>query len=311
MSAPTLPPAVSGELRETRGRAGRLAYYVAGHGAPMLLVHSVNAAASAYEVRPVFERLKESRRVYAVDLPGYGHSDRSDRRYDVGLFVAAVDDMLDLIALEQDRPPPDVLALSLAAEFAARAAARRPERFASLALVTPTGFRRGSGRLRGPEGATREVPGLHRTVSFPLWRGALFKALVSRASIAYFLRRTFGSDAVEPGLIDYAYATSHQPGASRAPFAFLSGRLFSADIRAVYERLTCPVWLAHGTRGDFGDFSEADWVRTRPNWTVQSFDTGAMPYFEQPDAFFASYRGFLQRVGRPGPPPVSRQPLPA
>ena len=44
--------------RSTAGRAG-LSYYVAGAGAPMLLVHSINAAGSAYEVKPIFERLAE------------------------------------------------------------------------------------------------------------------------------------------------------------------------------------------------------------------------------------------------------------
>src|SRR3954451_1723865 len=39
-----LPPAVSGERRETQGRAGWLSYYVAGTGSPLPLVHSINAA---------------------------------------------------------------------------------------------------------------------------------------------------------------------------------------------------------------------------------------------------------------------------
>ena len=62
-----LPPAIEAERREHDGRAGRLSYYVAGSGAPLLLVHSVNAAASAYEMRPLFEHYRGSRRVYAVD----------------------------------------------------------------------------------------------------------------------------------------------------------------------------------------------------------------------------------------------------
>src|SRR3954454_20931708 len=64
-----LPPAVTGERRGIDRRAGRLSYCGAGNGPPLLLVHSINAAASAYEVRPIFER--ERRRFYAVDLPGY------------------------------------------------------------------------------------------------------------------------------------------------------------------------------------------------------------------------------------------------
>jgi pimeloyl-ACP methyl ester carboxylesterase len=58
--------------------AGRLSYYVSGHGPPLLLVHSINAAGSAYEVKPLYEHYARSRTVYALDLPGFGFSDRSD-----------------------------------------------------------------------------------------------------------------------------------------------------------------------------------------------------------------------------------------
>jgi pimeloyl-ACP methyl ester carboxylesterase len=172
-------------------------------------------------------------------------------------------------------------------------AIERADDLRSLALVTPTGFGRGAGELRGPEGATREVPLLYGFSTFPLWSQALYDLLVSRRSIRYFLRKTFGSQQISEGLAHYDYLTSHQPGARHAPDAFVSGRLFSKDIRSVYERLTLPVWMPHGTRGDFKDFSEADWTASRPNWTAQAFETGALPHFEQPDAFCEAYRRFL------------------
>lgn len=49
--AVSLPPAIDAERREFRSAtAGRVSYYVANEGAgrPLVLVHSVNAAASAY-----------------------------------------------------------------------------------------------------------------------------------------------------------------------------------------------------------------------------------------------------------------------
>jgi alpha-beta hydrolase superfamily lysophospholipase len=113
-----LPPAVESPRRETVRRAGRLSYYAddAAPGAdrlpPLLLIHSINAAASAYEVRPLFEWARRSRAVYAVDLPGYGFSDRSDRRYDPRLFTDAVLDMLDEIGERHDGKI-DALAVSL------------------------------------------------------------------------------------------------------------------------------------------------------------------------------------------------------
>lgn len=293
---PELPAAVAGERREAEGRAGRLSYYVAGEGPPLLLVHSINAAGSAYEVRPIFERMRSTRRVYAVDLPGFGFSDRSPRPYGVALYVDAILAVADVIGRECGPAPLDALALSLSAEFLARAAVQEPARFATLALVTATGFQRGSEKLRGPAGATREVPGLYRFFTFPLWSQGFYDLLVSRRSIRYFLRKTWGSPDIDEGLAEYDYLTTHQPGAMNAPYAFVSGRLFSKDIRDVYESLSLPVWLPHGTRGDFEDFRGADWTAARPNWTVQPFATGALPQFEQPDVFVRSYEAFLGRA---------------
>lgn len=292
----TLPPAVAGERREIEARAGRLSYYVAGAGRPLLLVHSINAAGSAYEVRPIFERMRAGFRTYALDLPGFGFSDRSPRRYEVRLYVDAIHDMLDAIEADIGPAPVDALAISLSSEFLARAATERPERLRSLTLVTPTGFSKAYGTLRGPEGSTREVAGLYGFFTFPVWSQAFYDLLVSRVSIRYFLQRTFGSKEIDEGLLDYDYRTAHQPGAKNAPYAFVSGRLFSADIRTVYERLELPVWMPHGTRGDFKDFSEAGWVKARPNWSVQPFDTGALPHFERPKEFLEAFERFLAAV---------------
>jgi pimeloyl-ACP methyl ester carboxylesterase len=288
----SLPNALDAPIRDLRGRAGRVALYASGTGTPVLLIHSVNAAASAYEIRPIFDRLIESHRVFAIDLPGFGASDRSDRPYNVDLFVAAIDDALDAIEAECGNQPVDVLALSLSSEFAARVATRRPQRFRTLALVSATGLDRRSASLKGPEGSNREVRGVYATTSFSLWSQSLFDGLVSRPSMRYFLQRTWGSKAIDEGLMEYSYLAAHQPGARFAPLAFLSGRLFSADIRTVYERLAMPVWLAHGVRGDFQDYSGTDWTRSRANWSIQVFQTGALPHFEQPGQFVSAWRRF-------------------
>lgn len=295
-----LPSALEAPRREIGGPAGRLSYYVAGDGPPLLLVHSINAAASAYEVRPIFERMVATNRVYAVDLPGFGFSDRSKREYTPRLYTDAIHGLLEVIAEDgYANEPVDALAISLGSEFLARAAVEAPERFRSLTLVTPTGFQKGADKLRGAPGETREVPGVYRVFTFPLWSQGIYAVLVSKPSIRYFLRKTFGSDNYDEGLAAYGYLTSHQPGAKNAPYAFVSGRLFSKDIRTIYERLTLPVWMPHGTKGDFGDFSEADWTKTRANWQVQPFDTGALPHFERPDEFLASFERFLAQVSAP------------
>ncbi len=288
--APTLEPAVSGQRTEFTGKAGNLSYYTAGDGTPLLLVHSINAAASAAEIAPLYEGMLSSHRVFAPDLPGFGFSERSDRDYTPRLYTDAVLDMLDEIGTD----PVDAVALSLSGEFVARAAAEHPERFRSLTLVTPTGFRADSDRLRKPPGSTRYMPLLDRVLTFALWKRRLFAALTSPKSIRYFLGRTWGSSGIDQELAAYCDASSHQPGAEHAPFAFLSGRLFSTDIRNVYEALELPVWLPHGTRGDFTDFRGADWTVALDNWRLQPYDSGALPHFEHTDTFLSDLRRFLE-----------------
>jgi pimeloyl-ACP methyl ester carboxylesterase len=300
---PVLPAAVSGERRDLMTGVGRLSYYVAGPDhevdphtiAPMLLLHSVNAAGSAYEVRPLYERYRERRAVYALDLPGFGFSDRSDRRYRPRLMTDAVHAMVAEIRRMHGTTAIDAFAVSLSSEFLARAASEAPGAFRSLAIVSPTGFDRRAPHA-GEPGTTRGNSTLYSIFNFPLWSRGFFHLLTSRPSIRYFLKKTWGSEAIDEGLLAYDYLTTHQPGARHAPYDFVSGYLFSADISVIYKQLTLPVWMTHGVRGDFTDYSWKSEVKKRSNWTIDVLPTGALPYFEMLDVFAGKYDAFLDLV---------------
>lgn len=302
--SPALPHAVPGERIEIDTDAGRLSYYRdapaagadAGH-APLLLVHSINAAASAYEVKPLYEYYRATRAVYAPDLPGYGFSERSARRYTPQVMTAALHAVVEEIRAIHGDTPIDALAVSLSSEFLARAASERPARFRSIALVSPTGFDRRAPRY-GPPGSHRGKAWVHALISFPLWRQGLFDLLNTRTSARYFLEKTWGGKNIDEGLADYDYLTAHQPGAMHAPFDFLSGYLFSNDITRVHESLEQPVWMSHGVRGDFVDYSYQAQMQGRANWRFHQFQTGALPYFEVTDEFTRLYDDFLAGAGR-------------
>jgi pimeloyl-ACP methyl ester carboxylesterase len=287
-----LPAAVSGDRHELAGPAGRLSFYVAGSGAPLLLVHSVNAAASAAEVRPLHEHYRATRTVFSLDLPGYGFSDRSDRDYTPRLMTDALHAVVEQIRMCCGNGPVDALACSLSCEFLARAAVERPAAFRSLALVSPTGFS-GTRPPKGAPGTTRAKPWLLAALRGPGWGGALFRALTRPGVIRYFLRRTWGSRAIDEELWHYDVLTTRCPGAEYAPLHFLSGSLFSADIGNIYEQLALPVWMSHGVRGDFTDYRGKSRMETRPNWRFTVFETGAMPFFEVEAKFSAAYDAFL------------------
>ncbi len=298
--ATQLPDAVPGLLERLASSAGRLAFYVAGPraGRPLLLVHSVNAAGSAAEVRPVFEHFARTRPVYALELPGFGASERSQRDFTPRLMTDAVLALVAHIAAEYRDTPIDVMGVSLGCEFVARAAVERPAAFSTLALVSPTGLEREEKHF-GKPAASREIRWLHWLLTRDFWREQLFGLLRRPAVVRYFLKRTFGSDQIDERLYRYSLLTTRQPNASHAPLAFLAAQPFAADINRVYREISQPVWLAHGTRGDFTHFEGAKELVASGKWRRTVFSTGAMPYFEQRVSFLQEFDTFINKAGHP------------
>lgn len=272
----------------------RVALFQAGVGPAALLIHSVNAAACAAEVKPLFEHFKQSRNTWALDLPGYGLSERRAIRYTVRMMTDAVIEAAKKAYQSNGEKPINALALSLSTEFLARAAAEHPELFSRLIMVSPTGFR-GTRALRAAPGSTRFIPWLDAALRGPGWGGALFRGLTRPAVIRYFLKRTWGSQTIDEGLWAYDVLTTRQPNAQYAPLSFLSGGLFSRDIHTIYDRIDVPVLLTHGTRGDFTDYRGLALFQHKQNWRTHVFeDTGALHFFEKPKEFNALVDQFLE-----------------
>lgn len=259
---------------------GELSYYVDDQtaGRPLVLIHSVNAAASAYEMRPLFEHYRAQRPVIALDLPGYGFSERGRRAYTPQLFEEAI---LDL--LTQVEEAADVVALSLGCEFAARAALAEPEQFHSLTLISPSGFNpektgRPSQQVKGTEAGDTA----YNILTLPLWRRPLFDLIATRLSIKFFLGQSFVGP-VPAEFVDYAYATAHQPGAEYAPFYFLSGKLFTPNVCSrVYEKVEIPTLVIYD-QDAFVRFDQLpDLMSKNPNWQAERIEpTKGLPHFEK------------------------------
>ena len=79
-----LPPAVDAALADWHSDGcGRVAFYAdtaAGSGTPLLLLHSINAAPSAYEMKPLFEHYRGERGRRGNKLPrGFQRAERLER----------------------------------------------------------------------------------------------------------------------------------------------------------------------------------------------------------------------------------------
>jgi pimeloyl-ACP methyl ester carboxylesterase len=276
-----LGPAIPAERLEFDSQAaGRLSYYadLKGKGRPLVLVHSVNAAASSYEMHPLFDALRGTRPVFALDLPGFGFSERASRVYSPALYASAIAEFVET----QVKKAADVMALSLGCEFAAQAALDCPKFFHSLVFISPSGFSRRAGTTSARVRRQGMSQRMHALLSPPLWGRPLFDFIATRPSIRFFLGRSF-TGAVPQDLIDYDYATAHQPGAEIAPLYFVSGCLFNPDALAnIYEKVDFPALVIYDRDG-FTSFELLQGLMERkPNWRAERITpTLGLPQFEK------------------------------
>ena len=139
--------AASGPAVETADIGGRKICYVgAGQdGDVVLLVHGYGGDRNSWLF--LQEPLAARHRVYALDLPGHGTSDKDVGDGSVGILADALLGVLDAIGAERAH----LVGHSLGGAAAVAAAARDPRRISSLTLIAPSGFGSAinAGYLRG------------------------------------------------------------------------------------------------------------------------------------------------------------------
>lgn len=282
----SLRPALSGERRAlVLPGFGKVAYYAdpRGTGRPLVLVHAINAAGSAYEVKPLWDAYAGQRPVYALEFPGFGSSDRPDVTYTPELMTRALEALVAELNTEVD-----VVALSLGSEFAARAALDEG-RIKTLALLSPSGFGQPKG---GSQAATDDDGGQKLYNRLSAIGDPLYATLRTRPSIQYFLSRSFRGP-VPADLVDYAVTTTRQPGAKYAPLYFVSGRLFTPDAYGeLYSKLNTPTLVLYDQDG-FVSFDRLPLFAQKANATVVRIpETDGLPHWEKPQETQAALEAF-------------------
>ena len=241
-------------------------------GTPLVLLHSINAAPSAMEIRPLFEHYRDKRPVMAPDLPGFGLSDRPAVSYSSAQYAQWIAEWLKAF-----HSPPDVVALSLTGEFVARAILEQGIRIRSLTLISPTGMGTASPPSL-PSGSR-----LDRVLNSPWVGKSLFRALTTKASIRWFLNKAFVGPTPEY-LVQYAWETARQPGAHLVPLKFLTFRLFTEQAMSrLYSRLTLPCLVLYDDDPNIGFERLSELADANDQWTIKRLvPSMGLPHWELP-----------------------------
>jgi pimeloyl-ACP methyl ester carboxylesterase len=287
-----LGPAIDGRRRQWRPAApelGQVCCYVADRrrGRPLVLVHDLRSTSSACEMRPLFESFRWRRPTFAIDLPGFGLSERSERPYPPAVFALALAELLR--KMRARFASADVVALGRGAEAASRVATSEQGLIRSLAILEPAGLL--SSRDRGLQ---RFVARLALSLGDRAAR-SLFSLMATRPWVKHSLRERFRGTP-DAALFEYAHASAQVAGAHHAPLATLALPRCHDETTRLYHSLTIPVLVVHDARGAHAIELEA-FLRGRANrFAMRVSPTRGMPQFERRGDTVSALERFWQSL---------------
>jgi len=210
----------------------RIFYHRAGQGKPLLLLHGY--ALSHWSWRRIVPALAAEHDVIAIDLPGFGESDRPrtvDFGYDALAYMQIAVGVLDELGIDRAA----FVGHSMGGAVSLVTAARYPDRVDRLVLVDPLVY---PFRLP-PEGYPLLLP----------YAGpALFQALSSRTMMRRFMTRLIYHDPslVTDEWVDYVWERMNRPNGFLAAHAALRFIMQPASVAASVRAVRAPVLVVWG-----------------------------------------------------------------
>lgn len=279
---------IGGESDELLWRGHRIVFTRHGKGTPVLLLHGIYAGASSFEWRRTVDALAEHHQVFALDMIGFGRSDRPNVRYSPALYQAFLADVVERL----DRGPMAVVASALSAAYMVALAARDPRHVAALALIEPEGI----GGTR--DAASTAQSTAHLLLDAPIVGTSIYNALTSEASMRGYLRESYANDRlVTDELVERYVQNARQPGGKHVVRALVGGRL-NTDIRNALRRVHHPMLVVWGDQARQNPVQHAHAFRVIKPETEWALIAGAgdLPHDEQPERTNEALLRFLDRV---------------
>lgn len=288
--APPLPHVLAGQQRIFRSSYGDIIYHISGRGEALLLVHGINLGASVFEWRNNFSALDRCACVYALDLIGFGMSEKRSMVYTAEIYMTVIREFIEAVIQE----PVHILASGLSAAYCSGIAYEFPQLVRSLMLVTPSGI-----------GANAELPNENSFSMFKLFTNpvqgeALYHAFASRQSIQYFLTEFIYANPsnVTVGTVNYLFDAAHQcPNSQYAPASFISG-MSNYNIAPFFNEINKPMLLIWGKKAKLGSYQYFDrFIELNPQAQYYIFQESAVnPQAEEYSQFNRLILSFLENV---------------
>jgi pimeloyl-ACP methyl ester carboxylesterase len=277
--------------------AGRVFVHRGGRGTPLVLVHGWMM--SHYYFRPIVGALAADHEVIALDLPGFGESDRPAPQafpYDLPSYAMLVDEVMERLGIARA----DVLGASMGGGVALTLAARHAERVQRLVLI--------GAAVYPPPQLPLDAKLLLTPVVGPfLFKNAFGKREFIRATRTFSVR---DRQALDDDWIDYYWARMQRAGGVDATYACMRMLAGLSDVTQDPAQVRAPTLLVWGDEDRLVPLAAGKRLgRAIAGARLEVIPAcGHMPFIERPDETLRVVRPFLAAAATHADAPVRAQP---
>ena len=239
---------------------GRIVYEVSGHGEPVLLIHCWSGSKEYWKY--VMRDLSDQFKLYALDLKGFGDSDKPGDRYRISDYSDLILKFYRAVGIGRA----DVVGHSLGGAIAVKFAAEHPEMVRKLVLVSTP-----------PNG----LPLSLRIIGYPIIGGLWYRMI-----------RAIGGFALRGSRAGKVWLKPTVRSATRSMRGFAGFKVIE-DLK----RIKSPILLVFGLKDRIvPPESVRFFLKARPGLNVAIIpDSRHSPMCENPDLFNAALFSFLQQ----------------
>lgn len=237
-------------------RFGKIFYKKAGSGSPLLLIHTLDAAASSYEWNNVFQELCKSHTVYAIDLLGCGKSEKPKMTYTNYLYVQLISDFIKNVIGRKA----DVITSGKSGSFVTMACNIDSSLFHKIMMLNPASFRELQQTPKGSAGLIKKL------LDLPIIGTLLFNLLYNREHIDQRLHESYLSHSYLNGEISTIYAENAHINGIGAKYLMssLKGHFVNINIVNALRTIDNSIYLVVGKENPVRDEILSDYCECNP-----------------------------------------------